>query len=516
MTTIDEAIAALRLFKNVVLEGPPGTGKSFSVTEIAAAWPRDTLGVDASGNLADGRGAWAMTFHPSTGYEEFVEGIRYNPNGSPRGFELLPGVFREWVDAARRSPEKDFLVLIDEINRANVSKVLGDLLLSLESSKRLRHSQACTGADPDHVECWLDGATTRLPYSGVVLGVPDNLYVLGTMNSSDRSIAPLDAALRRRFAFVRVEPLAGDALKERLRASLPAVGGEVIDRSVAALDGLNSALRNALGPDSTLGHSYLFDLGDAGSSSFWIEVNSGSVATGSQFQVIQEWATALLAAVAPGESIKAPGTSVNLDVVFEDARFDVRLEHPQSKPNTQFSSSGIGFERRMKDGGVTIWTPLGLRRLRLEYVPADGDAPSLVQRYLGRSAAGKSTSGRGYGRIDAAERRGDLDERTVWRYSILPQLIDTVTHAFVPELLIAGLRETWVRENLPADVQKKVLDGFGVLESFLHGQLNLQIMKAGFGLTSGLSVEDYTPAAPTAEDVQDGADSDATGEPSGE
>lgn len=513
MNTADEAIAALRLFKNAVLEGPPGTGKSFSVAGIAASWPRERLGLDAHGNVADGRGAWAITFHPSTGYEEFVEGIRYNPDRTPPGFELLPGVFREWVDAARRSPEKDFLVLIDEVNRANVSKVLGDLLLGLESSKRLRHSPACTGTDPDHADCWLGGASTRLPYSGVILGVPDNLYVLGTMNTSDRSIAPLDAALRRRFSFVRVEPLAGDALKDRLMSSLPAVGVEVIDRSVAALDSLNSALKEALGPDSTLGHSYLFDLGDAGSSSFWIEVNSGSVATGSQFQVIQSWATALLAAVAPGESIRAQGSHVNLDVEFEGAHFEVRLEHPQNKPNTQFSSSGIGFERRMKNGGVTIWTPLGLRRLRLEFVPANGDRAALVQRYLDRSASGKSTSGRAYGRLDAADRRGDLDERTVWRYSIVPQLIDTVTQAFVPELLIAGSRETWVNENLPADVQAKVLDGFAAFERFLHGQLGLRVIKAGFGLTSGLSIEDYQPEVSATSEAQDGADGESSDEP---
>lgn len=516
MTTTDEAIAALRLYKNVVLEGPPGTGKSFSVAEIVETWPYNKLGVDADGNVADGRGAWAITFHPSTGYEEFVEGIRYNPKGEPKGFELLPGVFREWVDAALKSPDKDFLVLIDEINRANVSKVLGDLLLSLESSKRLKHSEACTGVDPDHPDCWFGGAATRLPYSGIVLGVPDNLYVLGTMNSSDRSIAPLDSALRRRFAFVRVEPLSGDGLKYRLKEALPAVGDEVIDRSVEALDGLNLALRNALGPDSTLGHSYLFNLGDAGSSSFWIEVNSGAVATGSQFQVIQGWVTELLAAVVPGASVTAPGTSVDLKVIFEGTEFDVKLEHPQSKPNTQFSSSGIGFKRRMANGGVTIWTPLGRGKLRLEFVPVNGDAQVLVQRYLDRSAPGRSTSGRGYGRIDSSERRGDLDERAVWRYSILPQLIDTVTQAFVPELLVAGHREAWVREHLPTDVQGVVLDSFATFERFMHGQLGLQIVKAGFGLTSGLTIESYELTALAAGHVEDGADGGPTDEPASE
>ena len=147
---------------------------------------------------AKGNGSWAVTFHPSTSYEEFVEGIRYNPEpaypgdprSKPRGFELRPGVFRDWIDAARSDPDKDFLVLIDEVNRANVSKVLGDLLLGLEASKRLRHDLACVRTDGVHEDCWSGGATTQLPYSNKLLGVPDNLYVLGTMNSSDRSIAP--------------------------------------------------------------------------------------------------------------------------------------------------------------------------------------------------------------------------------------------------------------------------------------------------------------------------------------
>src|SRR5690606_10496122 len=148
------------VFKNVILEGPPGTGKSYSISAIANAWPH-LIGSNEHGEAAEGNGSWAVTFHPSTSYEAFVEGIRYNPSRSDpadpdskaRGFELRSGVFLSWIDAARAQPSRDFLVLIDEINRANVSKVLGDLLLGLEASKRLRHDPACTRTDKVHETC---------------------------------------------------------------------------------------------------------------------------------------------------------------------------------------------------------------------------------------------------------------------------------------------------------------------------------------------------------------------------
>src|SRR5207247_595935 len=104
----------------------------------------------------------------------------------------------------------DFLVLLDEINRCNVPKVLGDLLMALEVTKRARWNTV--------TEQWEDGAVVTLPYSSSLLFVPDNLYIVGTMNTSDRSVAPLDAALRRRFAFVRMEPIANDDLAAAVEA----------------------------------------------------------------------------------------------------------------------------------------------------------------------------------------------------------------------------------------------------------------------------------------------------------
>lgn len=527
---VDDAIAALQVFKNVVLEGPPGTGKSYSIAEIAAAWPRMT-GVDGNGRSADGSGHWAITFHPSTGYEEFVEGIRYNAEGSSPGFELLPGVFREWVREARSQPDRDFLILIDEINRANVSKVLGDLLLGLEASKRFTHDQTCTKSGRDHDDCWKGGAATQLAYSNLTLGVPDNLYVLGTMNSSDRSIAPLDSALRRRFAFVRVDPMAGEALKDRLGTVLPTIGAEVISRSVDILDQLNGALRSALGPDSTLGHSYLFELDSRvpGLAGYWTEVRNTTGAGGGSTQVQlpkKDWVDLLLTAIAA--SVTADQLDNSANVVQVEVEYlgrtyaQVKLCRPGNYRLDTLDEPGGRLPVQNLNDGVMVLSPLGVKRLRFEYVPFSGAKESVLKSFVDRSFySGRSTtedSGRSFGAFRSTEPgRGDGGERIVWRYSILPQLIDTVTQGFVPELLIAGFRETWVRENLPTDVQGKVLDGFIAFERFLHGQLSLQIVKAGHGLTSGLTIEEYTPPAPqVTRHAEDGADGEATNEPGSE
>lgn len=503
ITSVDEAIGALRVFKNVILEGPPGTGKSYSVAGIARSWKDGSshraLWRDAGGEFACGDGRWAVTFHPSTGYEEFVEGIRYNaelkdpkdPKSSPRGFELLPGVFKDWIREARDQPDYDFLVLIDEINRANVSKVLGDLLLGMEASKRVRHDPSCAGGPGSHTDCWRGGVTTRLAYSGDLLGIPDNLYVLGTMNSSDRSIAPLDSALRRRFAFVRVAPLAHDELVPLLTEALPEIGDEVFERSSRALHHLNIGLRTALGPDSTLGHSYLFQIDDPGASRpYWIEVDHSATATGSQLQVTRDWAAALLAATAPGESVRSRGTSVEFDVEYDGATYErVRLENPNAG-NVRFSANASGIPFGSMNDGMTIWTPLGSRRVRLDYVPFSGDKPDVLAKYSSRSGWVKSTGTRSYGRIGASARgRGEGAEAAVWRYSILPQLIDTVTQAYATDFLLARSRVSWVSEHLDEIPGAAAIEAMEAFDAFLRDVLQLEIVALGHGLTSGLAVE---------------------------
>lgn len=496
MITTDEAIAALQVFKNVILEGPPGTGKSYSIAAIASAWPR-LIGTNGAGEPAEGNGSWAVTFHPSTSYDEFVEGIRYNPDPSDpkdpdskaRGFELRSGVFRSWIMSARAEPNRDFLVLIDEINRANVSKVLGDLLLGLEASKRLRHDPTCTRTDKIHEGCWSGGVTTQLPYSNDLLGVPDNLYLLGTMNSSDRSIAPLDAALRRRFAFIRVSPLSGDELKSRLTTALFGVGSEVIERSVDALDKLNEALNQALGPNSTLGHSYLFELGSAfGAPRYWMEVDGTAVATGTQLQVTKDWANRLLVAAGSSQSLDAKGSLVNLKVHYEGSTHKVRLENP-ANGNVRFSG-GLSFHTM--NNGVTIWGSTGTNEVALEYVPFSGDKAAKLAGYQAKSDWSDKTSTRYYGRFRSeTDDRGDSREKAVWRYAVLPQLLETVTQAFSLDLLTAASRQAWLDANITAAVADQVAQSLSVFEAFLNGHLGLQISLAGHGLSAGLVIEEF-------------------------
>jgi len=229
-TETEAILDSWRLKKNLILQGPPGTGKSWLAKRLAYA----LIGYRDDAHVV------SVQFHPNLSYEDFVRGWR--PRGDGR-LELMDGVFLEAVEAARREPGIPFVVLIEEINRGNPAQIFGEMLTLMEDSKRNR-DEAMKLAYP------------RQPLERVY--VPDNLYVVGTMNVADRSLALVDLALRRRFALVDLEPQLNDNwqtwLIDRFGIELP-----VVDEIRGRLESLNKEISDddRLGAQFRIGHSYV-------------------------------------------------------------------------------------------------------------------------------------------------------------------------------------------------------------------------------------------------------------------
>jgi len=213
---------------------------SVDVDLLEQAFPgwRPRLGTDSSKRVAHSKRYVFVTFHQSFSYEDFVEGIRPSTDeDSGIEYQLTPGVFRRIVTRALDDPDgRPHAIFIDEINRANVAKVFGELITLLEEDKRLGEENE---------------TTVQLPYSADSFGVPSNLWVIGSMNTADRSIALLDTALRRRFDFEELMP-DSDVVRDNIGDS--GVVGEV---DVAELlDTMNQRIEFLYSRDHTLGHSY--------------------------------------------------------------------------------------------------------------------------------------------------------------------------------------------------------------------------------------------------------------------
>ena len=222
------ALAGLRRRRNLLLQGPPGTGKTYLARRLA--WL--LLGRQDESRIE------LVQFHPSYGYEDFVLGFRPGPNGQ---FGLVPGVLPLLCARAAQDPGQPYFLLIDELNRGNVARIFGELLLLLEADKR----------GPANA--------LRLPYAPPEMPrffVPENLYVIGTLNLADRSLAPLDYALRRRFAFVSLRPQFGEALQKLLTSQ--GVSAELAKSLTRKMAALNQTIADdpELGPDFEVGHSY--------------------------------------------------------------------------------------------------------------------------------------------------------------------------------------------------------------------------------------------------------------------
>lgn len=228
---------------NAILYGAPGTGKTYATAQYAVAIaenkPLERVKSEVRADVmsrynalvASGRIVFT-TFHQNYGYEDFIQGIRPDTKSEGMNFKTEDGVFKEIADRAMRDPDKDYIIIIDEINRANISKVFGELITLIEDDKRWGEENA---------------VSVTLP-SGDIFAVPNNLYILGTMNSADKSISLIDTALRRRFDFVEHEPDAELIADPILR--------EVCKR-------LNKRISDELGSnDLLIGHAYFMGKSD--------------------------------------------------------------------------------------------------------------------------------------------------------------------------------------------------------------------------------------------------------------
>lgn len=531
--TVDEALGALQIFKNVVLVGPPGTGKTYARDRIAAAWQGHTgRQVVTSGSTKDKYGndrpfPYSITLHPSTTYEEFVEGLRYDDTKGVERFVLQPGFVRLVVDAAWKDPDRDYLILIDELNRANVPKVFGDLLLTVEASKR----SVWNGSQ------WAGGTPVTLPYSGLSFEIPSNVYLLGTMNSSDRSIAPLDAALRRRFAFVSVEPLAGESLLAALTTEYDVddpTAQMIWAPSVDALDTINDVLAKCLGPDSRLGHSYLFvepsafeaelETGTFGEV-FWM-TTGGRMETGSQLQFpAMAWTSGFLPSVGFSDPQLVPSAQGQDGEVA--TRYRGRTYRPAITRNS--ANNTIRLSKNGEDdsalpiadltGHIALFRPVSAteRVMELVAVPfSRAGALWAASRPGQRSKEGDPS----WGVIPSQAKQRDRLWR-VWRYAILPQLSETVTQAYAAGLLVPGTRRAeWLTEASFEQSARDQLEAALIqFDAFLTQHLGLVIVEEGRGMTRGLAVIDVAleatpvPSEPTIASGDEDAPDEDSAEP---
>ena len=213
--------AVLMNKKNIILQGAPGVGKTFAAKRLAYS---------IMGEIDESRIEFVQ-FHQNYSYEDFVMG--YKPAGD--GFELKYGIFYRFCQKAANQPDKDFFFIIDEINRGNMSKIFGELLMLIEKDYR--------------------GTKATLAYNGLSFSVPRNLYIIGMMNTADRSLAMIDYALRRRFSFFDIEPGFDSDGFIQYQNSL---NNETLNELVSRVKDLNKEIASdkSLGKGFCIGHSY--------------------------------------------------------------------------------------------------------------------------------------------------------------------------------------------------------------------------------------------------------------------
>ncbi|MDB4431066.1 EVE domain-containing protein [Pseudomonadales bacterium] len=228
---IDEIFDALEYKKNIILQGPPGTGKTYLAKKLAYLM---------MGEVDDSR-IEMVQFHQSYSYEDFIQGFRPKDDGT---FQLTNGIFYKFSKRAQSDPNNDYFFVIDEINRGNLSKIFGELMLLIEKDKREQE--------------------VSLTYTNSIsskFSIPKNLFIIGTMNTADRSLAMIDYALRRRFSFVNINPCFEESFKNHILAN--GASDLFSDKMISKIKNLNKAISSdkSLGAGFLIGHSYFCEIG---------------------------------------------------------------------------------------------------------------------------------------------------------------------------------------------------------------------------------------------------------------
>ena len=225
----DDLVGMLLHKKNIILQGAPGVGKTYAAKRLAYAM---------MGEVDDSRVGF-IQFHQNYAYEDFVMGYKPTENGD---FRLQNGIFYRFCIEAANNPSQKYFFIIDEINRGNLSKIFGELLMAIENECR--------------------GTKITLAYSNKLFSVPENVYIIGMMNTADRSLALMDYALRRRFSFKELKPAFMSNNFKRYQENL---GSDLFDRLIQQIIELNNEIIDdeSLGSGFCIGHSYFCNLKDA-------------------------------------------------------------------------------------------------------------------------------------------------------------------------------------------------------------------------------------------------------------